>query len=385
MYNFTFLNPTKVMFGKDTIYNIGSEIKKNNIKKILMIYGEKSIKKNGIYEKVIKSLKDNDIEYYDGPGVQCNPVLSKVHRLIELGKEKNIEGVLAVGGGSVIDTAKAVAAGICYTGDIWDAFEFKYKIENSLPIFTVLTISATGSEMNGAFVITNEEENKKESSGSLAVFPKLSIIDPTLQKYLSKKQTACGAVDSISHILEYYFISKGNNDIIDGMAESVIKTIIKHTRILLKDSTNYNSRCQLAWAATLALNGSFRNGNGLGDWSTHEMAHCLSAYNNLPHGVSIALIQPLWMKHVFKNNIKQFKKFANNIFNVYEKTNEKTALRGIEKLQEFYSEIGIYDNIEKIDYKTINNIKKDLNEKLPIGVVKELNKEDIEKIISYLY
>lgn len=383
MNNFEFYNPTKILFGKGKIEKIGGEIIKTGIKKILFLYGKSSIFKNGVYDSVSKSLKENNIDFVEVGGVKPNPVLSKVYEAIDICKKENIEGILAVGGGSVLDSAKAIAAGACHNGDIWDAFEGKVKLNESLPIFTVLTISATGSEMNSYAVVTKEDENKKWAfSAGESSFPKVSILDPSIQSFLPKEQTAHGAVDAMSHIFELYFDGTDNTDIVDELSEGLLRTIIKHTRILLKNPENYNSRAQLVWAATLALNGINGTGRNYGDWATHSMEHSISAFHDIAHGAGLAIIFPAWMKYVYSIKPEKFARLAEMVFNIKEGSTEEKALAGIEKIKELYKEFGEPTSLMdiKLGEVDITELVENASMQAPLGKLKKLDKQDIENI-----
>lgn len=385
MNNFEFYNPTKILFGKGTIEKIGNEIKAAGFKKVLLHYGKASIFKNGVYDTVTKSLKENNINFIECGGVKPNPVLSKVYEAIEICKKENVDAILAVGGGSVIDSAKAIGAGAVYNGNIWDAFEGKTRLKNSLPIFTVLTISATGSEMNGYAVVTNEDEKKKWAfTAGVSSFPKVSVIDPSIQATLPKEQTTHGAVDAMSHIFELYFDGSTNTDIMDEYSEGLLRTIIKHTKILLKDPQNYESRAQLVWAATLALNGTNSTGRNWGDWATHSMEHSISAYHDIAHGAGLAIMFPAWMKYVYKIMPEKFARLAEKVFEIKEGSVEEKAAAGIEAVKKFYKEIG-----EPVSLKDINLSGNDIptltsNASLqaPLGRLKKLEQHDIENIFK---
>ncbi|KAB2843193.1 MAG: iron-containing alcohol dehydrogenase, partial [Melioribacteraceae bacterium] len=338
-----------------------------------------------VYNTVTNSLKENDIKYVECGGVKPNPILSKVYEAIEICKKENIDAILAVGGGSVIDSAKAIGAGAIYNGDIWDAFEGKTRLKKSLPIFTVLTISATGSEMNGYAVVTKEDEKKKWAfTAGVSSFPKVSIIDPSIQSTLPKEQTTHGAVDAMSHIFELYFDGSTNTDIMDEYSEGLLRTIIKHTKILLKDSQNYESRAQLVWAATLALNGTNGTGRNWGDWATHSMEHSISAYHDIAHGAGLAIMFPAWMNYVYKIMPEKFARLAEKVFEIKEGTIEEKAVAGIEAVKKFYREIG-----EPVSLNDINLSEKDIptladNASLqaPLGRLKKLERHDIENIFN---
>lgn len=340
MNNFTFYNPTKILFGEGTIPKIGEELSNRDHKKILLLYGKGSIKRNGVYDTVINSLKENNIEFVELDGVKPNPVLSKVHEAVVLCKEHSLEAILAVGGGSVIDSAKAIGAGALYDGDIWDAFEGKIRVKESLPIFTILTISATASEMNTNSVVTKEDEDKKWPmlTGPCS-YPVVSIMDPKVQAELPVSQTINGAVDAISHIMEFYFDGSPNTDIQDEFSEGMIRTVIKHSKILLTDPTNYESRSQLMWVATLALNGVISSGTTGGDWSSHMLEHSLSAFYDVAHGAGLAIMFPAWMKYVHENNISKFAQFGERVFGLNEGTDDVKAVNAIYAIESFFRKL----------------------------------------------
>lgn len=388
MKNFQFYNPTKIIFGDGTVKKIGAELKLFNIRKILLLYGKSSIFKNGVHDTVVNSLKANGIEFVELGGVKPNPVLSKVYEAIELSRNENVDAVLGVGGGSVIDSAKAIAAGHLHEGDLWEAFEGKVNLEKSLPIFTVLTISATASELNAYAVITKEDEKKKWAfSAGDSSYPTVSIIDPTIQYTLPANQTVNGAVDAISHICEQYFDGSENTDVQDELAEGMIRNIMKHVKVLLDEPDNYNSRSELAWTASLALNGLVSTGRNGGDWATHNLEHSVSAFFDIAHGAGLAMLTPAWMKYVYKNDVKKFAKFAERIFRIKEDSPDETALKGIEKLKSFFKEIGAPASLSEV------GIPLDMLEKLadnasinsPLGKLKPLYKQDALEIYKLAY
>ncbi|WP_346935178.1 iron-containing alcohol dehydrogenase [Clostridium sp.] len=386
MLNFTLYNPTKLVFGENTIESIGDHLSKYEVKKVLIVYGKGSIMKNGVYDTVVQSLKKHNIEFIELSGVKPNPVLSKVQEGIKLAKENKVDGVLAVGGGSVIDSSKAIAAGACYEGDVWEFFEGKGKVEAALPLFTVLTLSATGSEMNSGGVVTNEEEGKKWSFGSPLLYPKVSILDPSVQRSLPANQTANGAIDAISHVFEAYYGGTESTDMLDELSEGIIRTVITHTRELLKDSNNYKSRSELAFAATLALNGL--NGVGRkGDWASHSIEHSLSVLNDIAHGSGLAIVMPAWMKYVYKVDVKKFAKFASRVFNINEGNDEEKALKGIESLRNFYKEIGAPITLKEVGVKNedLSFIADNAAILAPLGTLKPLYRDDIYKILEIAF
>jgi alcohol dehydrogenase YqhD (iron-dependent ADH family) len=386
MLNFNYYNPTKLVFGKDTIKTIGGHVKSFGVKKVLFLYGKNSIFKNGVYDTVVASLKENSIEYVEVSGVKPNPVLSKVHEAIQVVRENNLDGIVAVGGGSVVDSAKAIAAGAFYEGDVWDVFEGKAQVTKALPIFPVLTISATGSEMNNGGVITNEAEGKKWGFGSPLLFPKVSILDPTVQATLPTIQTVNGAVDGLSHVFEAYFGGTSNTDMEDELSEGIIRTIMKHTKVLINDPSNYDSRSELAWSATLALNGI--NGVGRrGDWSSHGIEHGVSVFNDIAHGSGLAIVMPAWMKYVHSYWPEKFARFGENIFGITEGSIEEKGLKAIEALSAFYKEIGAPITLKEVGVtrKDLDFIADTVAKQGPLGSIKSLDRDDVYKILEIAF
>ena len=387
MRNFIYHNPTKIIFGKDTVEKIGEEIKKQGVKKVLMIYGGGSIFNNGVYESVAASLKNNEIEFIEIKGVKPNPRLSKVKEAIEVGKRENVDGILAVGGGSVYDSSKITSIGIKYNGDVWDFYEGLATPKEALPLFGVLTLSATGSEMNAGAVITKEDESKKWGYGSPLLFPKVSIIDPSVQSSLPDKQTINTAVDTMSHVFELYFDGTDNVDIMKEYSEGILRTVMKHVKILLEDRENYQSRAQLAWCATLALNGSNAAGRTFGDWASHDIEHALSAIYDISHGEGLAIIFPAWMKYVYKEDVDSFERFSEKIFEIREGDKEEKIFKGINSLKEYFKSLGAPVTLKEI------GVKKDELEKIadnaartaPLGQLKKLERDDILKVLEIAY
>lgn len=379
MENFVFQNPTKLVFGKGTVEKIGEYLKKDGIKKVLLLYGGGSIKKNGVYEKVVRSLIENGVEKVEVSGVRPNPVLSKVHEAIDVARKNDVQAILAVGGGSVVDSAKAVAAGFYYEGDIWDAFIGKYNVKKALPLYVILTMSATGTEMNGNGVVTNEETKEKFYFSSKHVYPVLSIVDPTTQFSLPKEQVVYGAIDAISHVMEYYFDTTGS-DLIDRIDEGIIKTLIETTEVLIKEPENYEARANFCLATTLALNGLTGMGTNGGDWSSHELEHAVSALKpDVAHGAGLAIVFPAWMTYVKDKISEKLIKFGKNILGL---DGEITPERTIEALKNWYSSIGAPVKLSEVGFtkEDIDELTKTANKHAPFGTVKELREEDIRKI-----
>jgi len=383
MQNFDFHNPTRLILGKDTIPELGKYIAEYGNKKVLLLYGKGSIMKNGVYDQVVKSLKDHGIEYVEMSGVKPNPVLSKVVETVALMKKEKVDAIVAVGGGSVLDTSKISAASYYYEGNPWDFYERKVVPEKALPIYGVLTISATGSEMNSGGVITNEEEKKKWGWSSKVTFPRLSIIDPSVQKSLPVNQTVNGAVDTLSHVFEAYF--GGTNDTLmqDELSEGIIRTTMECVRTLIKDPNDYETRANLAWAATLALNGL----NGLGrkgDWASHSIEHSISAYYDIAHGEGLAIVFPAWMTYVCKYDVDKFARFGEKIFGIKEETKEESAIKAIDAYKDFLREIGAPVSLKErnITDEKIEEMSKNAFLRGPIGSLLKLDSNDVYEILK---
>jgi len=379
MINFTFYTPTRVLFGVGRIKEIGSEIKKSNVKKVLLVAGGGSIKKNGVYDSVIASLQEQGIDWVELWGVVPNPVLSKVMEGISLAKESGVDGVIAVGGGSVIDTAKAIASGI-YLNDVWASFLGKEKIKQALPIFVVLTISATGSESNGNFVITNEETKQKLGNHSPLVYPKVSIIDPSVQRTLPWNQTANGACDALAHIMESYF-SGGGNETTLYVDEALTKAIIDATDKLMLNEDDLEARANLAWAATLALNG-VSAAQLKGDWASHDIEHAISALHpQVAHGAGLAVVFPAWITYVWKENEPTFRRWARNVWDTDD------ILTAVERLKSTYKRWGLPISLRELNLEKseIPAIAQNATQLGKLGTVKELTQEDVEKILEIAY
>lgn len=350
MINFEYLLPTKVIFGKDTHKNVGETLKNYGAKKVLFHYGGGSIKRFGVYDDVVKSLNEANIEFVELGGVEPNPELSLVYKGIDICKDKNIDFILAVGGGSVIDSAKAIGAGAMdFDVDVWDYFNGK-AITSMLPLGVVLTIPAAGSETSNSVVISKKDEQLKRANGSEAIRPTFAILNPELTYTLPKYQTACGVVDILAHIMERYFTSTEGTDLSDRMSEAIMQTVIQYAQVVLKESENYNARAQIMWAGSLAHN------NILGvdkeqDWSSHRLEHEISAIYDIAHGAGLAIMFPAWMKFVYKSNINKFAQFAVNVWGVPVNNGdmEVTALEGIRRMTEFFKSIDMPTSMSDAD------------------------------------
>jgi len=334
MHDFEFYNPTKIIFGKGKEKLIGKVLKDYGIKKVLFVYGQSSIKKIGLYDRVISSLKENGIQWVEHGGVKPNPVLSHTREGIEKAKKENVDAILAVGGGSVLDEGKAIAVGAKSDVDVWEYFHRGKEITDALPVFTILTLAATGSEMNGYAVITNEETQEKLSIGSELIYPKVSILNPELTFTVSKEYQAYAAVDAIAHTIEWYFTCTVCPNLENRLVESIVKTVMETTEKILQSPTDYDARAEFMWAATLALNGITRTGYAGGVYVNHMIAHSLGALYDLPHGACLSIVIPAWMWWYKDKNRKQFDRFAKEVFNL------PTAEEGIKALKNWFSKVG---------------------------------------------
>lgn len=379
MDNFTFWNPTKLIFGKGQVQQLKTEVPKYGTK-VLLVYGGGSIKRNGLYDQVIKLLQEMDLAIYELAGVEPNPRISTVRKGVDICKAEGIEFILAIGGGSVIDCTKAIAAGAKYDRDAWDFVTKKGTVTDALPFGTILTLAATGSEMNSGSVITNWETNEKYGWGSPTVFPKFSILDPGNTFSVPKDQTVYGIVDIMSHVFEHYFHQTEHTDFQDRMCESLLTTVIETAPKLLGDLENYEYRATILYCGTMALNGVLNMGYA-GDWATHNIEHAVSAVHDIPHGGGLAILFPNWMKHNLHVNLARFKQLAVRVFDVHPdgKTDEEIALLGIDKLRAFWTGIGAPSRLA--DYNIDRSHIQEMTDKAMIhgdfGNFKKLNRDDV--------
>lgn len=336
MNNFTFFVPTKIYFGRGQISHL-TELSGYG-KNVLLVYGGGSIKKMGIYDEAMKLLKGSGLSIYEISGVEPNPRVELVREGIALCREKNIEMVLAIGGGSVIDSAKSIAAGVCYEGDVWDLVEDSSKIKKVLPVFTVLTLSATGSEMNKNAVLSNLEKHVKASMSSDLLKPVISICDPTYTYSVSRRQTAAGTADMISHAFENYFSPIRDSFLSISFGEAVLKTCFKYGPVAIEHPDNYEARANLMWASANAINGITKCGAEVG-WCCHPIEHELSAWYDVTHGEGLAILYPRWMKHVLSpDSAWKFAEYGRNVWNISEDDDMAAAKKAIAKTAEFFFE-----------------------------------------------
>ncbi|GKU85188.1 iron-containing alcohol dehydrogenase [Niallia sp. NCCP-28] len=382
MENFVFWNPTKLIFGKGQLEQLKNQVVSFG-NKALLVYGGGSIKRNGLYDKVVAILKESGKEVFELAGVEPNPRLSTVQRGVDICKTEGIDFLLAVGGGSVIDCTKAIAVGAKYDGNPWDIVTKKATPTSALPFGTVLTLAATGSEMNAGSVITNWETQEKYGWGSPLTFPVFSILDPENTYTVPKDQTIYGIVDMMSHVFEHYFHLEEHTEYQDYMCESLLKTVMEFGPKLVNDLENYEYRSTILYCGTMALNGMVNMGYQ-GDWATHNIEHAVSAVYDIPHGGGLAILFPNWMKHNLSVKPERFKQMAVRIFAVDPdgKTDEEVGLEGIGKLREFWNSIGAPSRLADydIDDKKIDLMVEKAMANGEFGRFKVLNGQDVKAI-----
>lgn len=339
MIDFAFHNPTKIFFGKTSLTHLHDEAARYG-SRVLLVYGGGSIKRTGVYDQVMAQLAG--MQVWELGGVQPNPRLSLVRDGIALCREHAIELVLAVGGGSAIDTAKAVANGACYDGDVWDLFDGKGRNTEVLPLGTVVTIPAAGSEMSDSCVITREEDLCKRGRNTPLNFPKFSILNPEFTYTLPPFQTACGAVDIMAHMMERYFTRVTHVELIDRMTEGALKTVVNNAPIVMREPENYDARAEIMWAGCLAHNTLFQTGR-VGDWASHKLEHELSALYDIAHGAGLAIVFPAWMKYALAHGGEaKLAQFGRRVFDVSDSGDDATdAAEGIRRLEAFYRALGL--------------------------------------------
>ncbi|MDA3080162.1 MULTISPECIES: iron-containing alcohol dehydrogenase [unclassified Campylobacter] len=347
MQDFSFYNPTKIEFGKGKEKNIGSYMSEFGAKRTLVVYGSDRVKKSGLFEVAINSLKANGIEFTELGGVKSNPVLTKVREGVKIAKEFKADSVLAIGGGSVLDSCKAIAAGAVYDGDVWDFFVNK-SADRALMIFDIITLAATGSEMNRGGVVTNEETKEKFGCDGVALYPKVSVINPELQATVSKEYLVYSASDIIAHSIEGYFTASAHPELIRAYIEANIKTVMKTTEILLKEPENYEARGDFAWAATMALNGLTYVGISGYSYPNHMIEHAISAVTDCPHGAGLSVVMPAWMKFYKERNLNAFERFAKEIFGL------NSADDGINALKAWFEKIGTPTKLSQVGIDNSN-------------------------------
>lgn len=386
MLNFDLSLPTTIHFGKGKIDKLSDAIKLHGTR-VLLTYGGKSIKENGLYASVTDILKKHAIPFIELSGIKPNPSITSVRDGVRLCKEHDLDFILAVGGGSVIDASKAIAAGACYDGDPWDFCMRKAPVKKALKLGTILTLAATGSEMNGGAVISNEETLEKRGMGSPILRPVFSILDPEYTCSVPPHQTAAGTADIMSHVFEQYFSPTPNTFVQDRLAEALLMTCIEYGPIAYNNPNDYEARAQLMWASTLALNGILSAGK-MGDWSTHMIEHEVSAIYDITHGTGLAIITPAWMEHVLSaDTLPKFVTYAHNVWNIRESDDTSTAKKAIAATRDFFTSLGIPSRLRDVGVE--NTRFGEMADKAmafgELGNFKKLTRDDIIVILENSY
>lgn len=348
--SFEYFSPTRVIFGKETEKQTGKLIREYGGSRVLVLYGGKSAVRSGLLDLVKESLKEEELYFQELGGIVPNPHLDKVYEGIEIGKNEGIDFLLAVGGGSVIDTAKAIAYGLGEPEkDVWELYEHTRKARKCLPVASVLTIAAAGSETSRSSVITNEKTLEKRAYDDNLARPKFAIMNPEFTKTLPDYQTESGCTDIMMHTMERYFTNGGNMEITDALAESLLRTVMENAKILHTEPDNYDARAEIMWAGSLAHNDLTGCGNDGGDFMSHKLEHELGGMFDVTHGAGLAAIWPSWARYVYKYCLPRFVKYAKNVMGVTAGgSDEETALLGIKAMEEFYHSIGMPVNLKEL-------------------------------------
>ena len=388
MTNFEFLNPTKIIFGKDTETGVGKAVKEFSATgSCLLHYGGGSIKKSGLYDRVVASLKKENIRFVELGGVQPNPRVSLAREGIEICRREKLDFVLAVGGGSVIDSAKAIAVGVPYSGDVWDFFSGTLFPSEKLPVGSVLTIPAAGSEASHSCVMTNEEGMLKRPLNMELNRPSFTIMNPELTFTLPPYQTACGIADIMSHVMERYFTDVEKVDFTDRLCEATLKTVIGNGKLVMENPKDYDARAEIMWASTIAHNNLLSTGR-IGDFGSHMIEHELSGLNDVAHGAGLAIIFPAWMKYVYKRFLTRFLQFAVRVWDVDQRFDdpERTALEGILRMEAYFVSLGLPVRLKEIglDESHFDEIirKTFLGRGENVGNVAKLKSDDVRKVLK---
>lgn len=388
MNNFVFHTPTEVVFGKGTENEVGALVKAQNCRKVLVHFGGESAKKSGLLDRIYASLDKAGVTYVSLGGVVPNPRLSLVYEGIELCRREGVDFILAVGGGSVIDSSKAIGYGVANDFDVWDLFDRKNTATACLPVGCVLTIAAAGSEMSDSTVITKDEGELKRGYNNSVCRCKFAVMNPELTYTLPAYQTASGVTDIMMHIMERYFVQDETLAVTDGMAESVIRTVLRCGAVLRDNPTDYKARAEVMWAGSLAHSSLMNCGGPKGDWASHQIEMELSGMFGVAHGAGLAAIWGSWARYVLDEKPERFAQFAQSVFGIAPESDPKaTALKGIEAMESFYRSIHMPTNIRELGIGNLTDAQiEEMAEKCTyfgrrtIGLFKVLQKEDIMAI-----
>jgi len=396
MENFTYYTPTKVIFGKDTEKQVGLLLKEQGCKKVLLHYGSNSAIRSGLLNRIEVLLLETGISFVSLNGVKPNPRLSLVREGIELCKKSGVDFILAIGGGSVIDSAKAIGYGVANEGDVWDFYAGKRTPTHCLPVGAILTIAAAGSEMSNSSVITNEEGWLKRGCKSDICRCKFAIMNPELTFTLPEYQTACGCVDIMMHTMERYFNQSDNMELTDGISEALMRDVMKYAKVLKRDPTDYQARAEVMWASSLSHNGLTGCGTDGGDWAAHQLEHELGGMFDVAHGAGLAAIWGSLARYIYKKNPLRFAEFAVKVHNITPSREDLSslpseeidalALAGIKAMENFYHSIDMPTSLGELGISVTDAQIEELAEKCTfgqtrtIGIIKKLNKQDIINI-----
>lgn len=387
MNDFVYQNPAKIIFGKNTECKAASEILPYG-NKVLLVLGGSFIKENGLYDRVVSSFDEVGIEYFDLEDITPNPRLCEVKKGIEICKNNDINFVLAIGGGSAIDTAKTIAAAMRTEGEIWDYFDnFTKFVTDALPIGVILTLPATGSECSNCAVITNEKTNLKRSLFTDSIIPRFAILNPEMSYTLPSIQSASGAMDMFSHLLEMYFTPAQSTDFTDRLLEGAMKSVMHFAPLALKEPDNYDVRAELFLAANIINNGILAVGRAGGDWGSHNIEHEISSMYNIPHGMGMGIVFPAWMRYCWKKDVKRFVQLSERVFGVeYARgDDEHIVIAGIEKLEEFIKSLNLPIHLSDIGYgkDKIDEIAHNaLIGRYGIGMYLTLDEHDVREVLN---
>lgn len=370
MFDFKYFTPTKVLFGKNTENKVADLIQEFGGTKVLIHYGGGSVIRSGLMQKVTDKLDTAGIKYVKLGGAVPNPRLSLVYEGIELCKKEGLDFILALGGGSAIDSAKAIGYGVMNDGDVWDLYDYKKQAKACMPLGVILTLAATGSEMSDSSVITKEEGLVKRGYSSDFCRPRFAILNPELTMTLPDYQTACGCTDIMMHTMERYFTNGGNMELTDSMAEALLRTVKENAKILARDPKNYDARAEVMWAGSLSHNGLTGCGNDGGDWMTHKLEHELGGLYDVAHGAGLAAIWGSWARYVYKNCLPRFKRYAINVMGIAPNagSDEEIALKGIEAMEDFYREIKMPTNLRELGVNATDDDLMLMAHKCAVGV-----------------
>ena len=386
--NFEYYSPTRVVFGRGTEQQAGKLIKEYGGSRVLIVYGGKSAIRSGLLDKIKNILLQENLHIAELGGVVPNPHLAKVYEGIQLGKSEQIDFLLAIGGGSTIDTAKAIAYGLAEPEkDVWELYEHTRTAEKCLPVASILTIAAAGSETSKGSVITNEKTHAKRAYDDNLARPKFAIMNPELTRTLPDYQTESGCVDIMMHTMERYFTNGGNMEITDALAEGLLRTVMKNAQILHTEPESYEARAEVMWAGSIAHNDLTGCGNDGGDFMSHKLEHELGGMFDVTHGAGLAAIWPSWARYVYKDCLHRFVKFAKNVMGVTgDGSEEEIALQGIEAMEKFYHSIGMPINLQELGIHPDKQQIREMAERCNVasgrhtGSAKKLTVEDMVAI-----